>query len=792
MSVLDVKLRRELLGSLGRLLAIASIIAVGVACLVAMRSAYSNLTDAKRLYYAQCRMADFWIDMDKAPEAELERLLEIDGISEIRSRVQFPVTVDLPDVIEPLGGLAISMPDRRRAVLNDIVLQRGSYFTEERENQVIVNDAFARQHGLHPGDTIHLLLEDRLQELFVVGTAVSSEFVYLLGPGSFVPDPARFGVFYIKRSYADEVLDFGGAANQVVGLLSGDARLHSSEPLRDAERLLEPYGVFEAIPLEDQASNQYLANEIEGLGTFGTILPVLFLAIAALVLGVLMTRVTEQQRVIIGTLKALGYTNREVGRHFTRFGLAVGLVGGVAGCALGYWFADGMTSVYRQFFQFPQLPHRFYPGVYAAGIVVSLVCAVAGAWYGTRSVLRLQPAEAMRPKPPRQGGAILLERLRWLWQSLTFGWRMVLRSVIRNRVRTAVGVFAAAMGASLLVYSLSAVHATWYLVEFEFERLLRSDYDLAFTDERSYDAVRDARRLPGVDYAEPLLTVSCVFEHGPNRERGAITGLKQDARLTVPRDLDGNPIRVPSSGIAMTRMLADLLEVKPGDRVTVQPTRGRREPREVLVTSVTESFLGLSVYADIEFLSRLVNEELAVTGVQLETARDPQLQEAFYRELKELPALQGFSSRPHMIDNLEETVLQNMWVFIGVAIAFSGTVFFGSILNASLINLAERKREVATLRVLGYGPWEIGGLFLRESMLVNLIGTVLGLPLGYLLLELMAAAYQTELIRFPVVSPPIVWIVTLLLAVVFGLLAHVFVQRAIHHMNYVEALQMKE
>lgn len=792
MSVLDRKLARELRSSWGLLSAITSIITVGVACLVGLGSTYNNLGEAQRRYYVQCRMADFSIELKKVPLAELTPLAELPGVTEIRPRIQFSATVDLDGTIKPLNGLVLSLPDRRRPIINDIVLRQGGYFTETRENEVIVNDTFARHHGLRPGEWIHLVLNNRRQELFIVGTAISSEFVYLLGPGAIMPDPEHFGVFYLKQAYAEDVFDFDGAANQVLGRLTPQRRDHPRSLLRRAEDLLAPFGVFSTTPLHEQPSNRYVSQEIEGLRSFGMVMPVMFLSVAALVLNVLLTRLADQQRTVVGTLKALGYSDGQVFLHFLKFGVTVGLVGGLLGCVSGYFIGNGYTVLYRQFFEFPDLGNRIYPGMTAAGLGVSLFCAVLGSLRGTRAVLKLSPAEAMRPKPPKQGGAVLIERVGWLWRRLGSGWRMVLRGVIRNRVRTAAGVFAAAMGASILVSGFMMVEATVFLIDFQYKWILRSDVDLTFKDERGEEALLEAARLPGVDRAEPLLAVGCTFFNGSHQKKGGITALAPDATLTVPRNIDGRPVRVPSAGLAMSRKLAEILQLKRGDPVVFRPVKGLRRLHRTTVEEISDSYLGTTVYADIHYLSRLIGEELAITGVQLATDENPAHTAELYRRLKQMPALQAVNTRADMIEALETYLLEAMWWFIVVLVLFAGIVFFGSILNSSLVSLAERQREVATLRVLGYGPWQIGSLLLRESLIVTLIGTLLGMPLGYGLSVLTAAAFDTELFRFPVVSSPGTYIWTLVLAILFALLAHLAVQRAIHKTNWLEALQAKE
>ena len=792
MKILDHKLRRELWANGWLLLAILCIIVVGVACFVSMGSSYNNLTEAKARYYRQCRMADFSIELKKVPEADLRPVAELPGVAEIRPRIQFFSTVDLDAVSEPLNALVLSMPDRHERVLNDVVVQRGGYFTERRENEVIVNDAFAEANNLAPGDWVRLVLNNRSQELYIVGTAISSEFVYMLAPGTIVPDPEHFGVFFLKQSYAEDVFDFDGAANQVLGRLVPDAPWTTREILDRAEQLLGDFGVFTTIPLADQASNKYLSQEIGGLRSFAVFMPMIFLAVAALVLNVLLTRLAEQQRTVVGTLKALGYSDGQVFAHFLKFGLAVGLTGGLDGCALGYVLAELMTMMYQTIFEFPELRNRFYPGLMAAAVSISLACAVVGSLRGTRAVLRLKPAKAMRPKPPKRGGKILLERVTILWNRLSVGWRMVFRSVVRSRLRSLAGIFAAAMGAAVLASGFMMIEATYYLIDFQFRWLLKSDVDLTFSDERGRDALLEAANLPGVRLAEPVLNVACTFENGHFRHKGAVTGLQAGATLTVPRDTQARPIRVPLVGLAMSGKLAEMLHLEAGDMVTMHPTKGLRHPQQVPVVEISDSYMGTAVYTDIDYLSRLVGEEFALTGVQLQMETDPGERDAFNRQLKRLPGVRGVANRQSMVKSIEDTIILSMNVFIFVLVGFAGVIFFGSILNSSLVSLAERQREVATLRVLGYGPWQIGSLLFRESLVLTAAGTALGMPLGYLLTVAMSMSYDSELLRFPVVSSATTWVMTAVLAVLFTVLAYLFVQLAIHRMNWLEALQAKE
>ena len=262
--------------------------------------------------------------------------------------------------------------------------------------------------------------------------------------------------------------------------------------------------------------------------------------------------------------------------------------------------------------------------------------------------------------------------------------------------------------------------------------------------------------------------------------------------MTVPRDRAGRAIRVPEVGLTMSRKLSELLHVHSGDVISFRPNRGLRRRHELPVSRITDNYLGLTTYADIDYLSRMVGEELAINGVQLKTNPQPEAAAQLDARLKQLPAVNAVNRRADVIENLQRNYIDVQRIFISLLIFFAGVIFFGSILNNALIGLAERRREVATLLVLGYNPWKVGGLFLRENMLVTICGAVVGLPLGYLLTVLVSYAYDTELFRFPVVASPAVWINTLLLAVAFGLLAHLAVQRTIHRLDWLDALNVKE
>lgn len=792
MGVLNRKLLRDVRGSLGVLATVVVIIAAGTGSFIAMGSAQRILIASQKSYYARYRFADFWVDVKKAPLSAVEPLADLEGIAEIEARIVFDVILDLPGVAQPLTGRLISTPPRGLdRVLNGVHLVRGSAFSDDRNEEVILGEAFAKAHGLRPGDRVSLILNRRRESFVIVGTAISPEYIYSVrGQGDITPDPEHFAILYIKQNYARDLLDFKDACNQIVGRLVPGADVDVETLLNRIDRRLDAYGVLALTPRERQASNRFLSDEITGLGISAVVMPGIFLVVAALVLNVVMGRLAERQRTIIGTLKALGHSDRQVLGHFLRFGILVGVIGGLAGIGVGVALAWAFIEMYKFFFQFPSFLFQLYPQLFVMGVGISVLFAVVGTAKGVWKVLRLHPAEAMRPRPPERGSAMFLERFPRLWRRLGFRTHIALRSLARNPGRTATGVISCAMAGAIILTSLIMHDSVWFLVAFQFERMAHSDVDVGLRDERSPAALREVERLPGVDYAEPVLGMVCDVRHGRYARRMSITGLTPGHRLLTPMRRDLRPVEIPDDGLVLSRKLAEVLDARVGDRLQIRPVRGRREPHAVPVRSVVDSFLGMECYADLGYLSRVVGEAEAVNTVQ--TLVDPAKQDELFAELKQLPNAQGVSVRATAKANIESTFVRSMGFSLTMLIGFAGVIALGSLLNASLIEISDRTRDIASFRVLGYNPGPIAGIFFRQSLVILVLGMTLALPLAYMLVHFWSSAYNTELFRIPVVIKPTTVLAAGGLMLGFMLLSQAVVYRQIRVLDWLEGIKIKE
>jgi len=790
--VLFRKLLRDLFRRKGSLAALLIIVAIGTGCYVGMESVYRDLDGARERYYRNQRLADFTVDLKRAPAWAVDSLADLPGVKAVRGRVNFGVRIDLAGTNEPISGTAISLPQRRRPVLDDVLLRSGTWFSDDNEKEVILNDAFADAHGLRPGDRIRVLLLDREHDLLIVGTAMSPEFVYLIPEsGGLAPDPARFGVLYLQEDFLRRACGLEGAWNQVIGWASDTRHTAVDNLLTEIQDRLDPYGVTNTTPARDQASVRFLADELLGIKTSARVIPVIFLSVAALVLNILMSRLVAQQRTVIGTLRALGYSAAAIRAHYLTYGVIIGLAGGFFGNLVGYWLQSTLCRVYVGFFALPSIAPHFYSDLVVFGFLISVVFSVLGILRGTRSAARLEPAEAMRPPPPEKGGAVLPSRLQFLWRPLSFRMKMMLRTIGRNPFRSGVSIFASLVSTALILATLSNIDSLDYLMRYEYQRMAHQDFTVALRDPRGVKATHELGRMPGVTWVEPQLLVVCDLVHGPREKRIGVTGLPEDSLLYTPLDGTGQPIAVPDTGLVLSRKLAEVLDAAPGDRISLRPLIGRRERVEADVVSIVDTYLGLSAYAGRAYLSRLIGET-PVGNALLGKSFTQDVSIPLLHELKRRPTVLGTAQRRRSFIQLEETFGETMSTSLSVMILFAGLIAFGSVVNTALVSLSERNREVGTLRVLGYTPGQVAGIFSGESFLLNGIGLTIGLAVGVGLAHLVSSAYSTELYRFPAVIHPVRFLHTALIVTAFVAVAQGILYWLIQKLHWLEVLKVKE
>jgi len=787
LSSLDRKLLRDLWHLRGQVAAIGTVVACGVAIVVTTRTSYTSLLESRAAYYTGYRFADVFAHLVRAPETLRERLAAIPGVSAAETRVVTGVTLDVPGLAEPATGRLVSVPERGRPALNDLHLRRGRWLEPGRRDEVLASEAFATANHLTPGDSLGAVINGRWQRLRIVGIALSPEYVYEIGEGGLFPDNRRFGVLWMSRDALGPAFDLVGAFNDVsLTLAPGTSE---AEVITRVDRMLESSGGLGAYGRGEQISARFLADEIAQNRVSGTVIPAIFLGIAAFLLNVVLARLIGTEREQIGVLKAFGYGDWAVGWHYLKLALAALLLGAVAGIVLGLWFAADTNARYATFYRFPTFVFRLDWAAVAIAVVITAGAAVVGAAGAVRRVVRLPPAAAMSPEPPARFGAGLLERL-GLHRRLAAPGRIIARNLERRPVKAALSALGIALAAAILVLGYFFVDAMRYMGDVQFRRVQRENLTVAFTGPRSSGVRHELLRLPGVLRAESYRSVAVRVSAGHRSRRVSLLGLEPagELRRLVGRNLASVPL--PPEGVILTAKLGEILRVVPGDTLTVEVLEGSRAVRPVAVAGLVDELLGLSAYMDQRALQRLLGEGNTRSGAFLQV--DPLAAPALYGRLKRLPGVAGVASRDAALASFEATLAQSIGIMTAILVGFAGALAVAMVYNAARIALSERGRELASLRVLGFTRGEIALMLLGEQAVLVTVGIAAGLGIGYGLCAVLSGLYQWELFRIPLVVSAQTY--AFAVAVVLGAAAGsaLLVRRRLDRLDLVAVLKTRE
>ncbi|HRP04280.1 MAG TPA: ABC transporter permease, partial [Opitutaceae bacterium] len=395
MSLLDLKLRRDLRGLKSQAIAVALVMACGLTMMVMTRSLIRTLESTRDDYYRDYRFADLFVRLKRAPDAVTQDLAGIPGISAVQTTIALSGRLDLKGVPEPANGLFLSLPETGEAILNRLFLRRGRMITgRSAPGEVLVGEAFAEAHGLQPGDEIAAVLYGKREVLRIVGIVLSPEFVFEAPPGAALPDHRSYGIFWLPYKELATAANMEGAFNQASFSLAPGAG--SDAVIAAIDRALRPYGGRGAYDRESHPSHMRLRDEIRVLHGLSVGFPIVFLGVAAFMTNAVMNRLITLQREQIAILKAFGFSNREIGGHYLKFAFVIVLAGSALGISGGIGLGHKLVNMYHLFFRFPRLEFHLAGNVLFVAVVVCAFAALVGVWGAVRSAVRLPPAEAMR------------------------------------------------------------------------------------------------------------------------------------------------------------------------------------------------------------------------------------------------------------------------------------------------------------------------------------------------------------------------------------------------------------
>ena len=754
MVVLRKKLLREIKENIGIYLACIVVIAIGLMSFTSMSVILENLERSQENFYAQTNFADGFIRLTGYPENKVKDLANLPGIAQVEGRIVKDVNIYEKETGGPNRSLRlVSMNLSSSEGLNRLQISSGR-LPDEHAAEILIDPKFYAANNLSLGDTLTLILEGKRVSFTLVGLAQSPEFIYSMRTAQdLYPDPKTFGIAYIPLNSLKGLIKESGQVNDIVFTLQPAADFNAVKDTLQTD--LKRYGVQSIIPRKDQTSHAILSSELNSLRGETKTLPVIFLGVASIILYTMLIRMIEQQRGIIGILKAFGFTNREIILHYLSYPLIIGSLGGILGGLAGIALSYPLTSLYQEFFALPGLHGTFSFKYLILGIALALIFSLFSGIKGSLNILRLEPADAMRPAAPGSAHKTLIERITWLWTKLSSQAQMGIRNVMRAPVRSLFTILGMAVVFCLMTVSWSMQGMIDTLTTDQFDKVQTYDIKLSLTSPISTKTtLHTLAHEPGISKIEPVIEVPVTLKNQWLKKEVAIMGLPPDATLYNILDKNEQKVAVPTGGILLSERLANLLQVKAGDFLTVEsPLRreliGSKE-ESLVVQGIVPQYIGLNAFMEIKALQNFLQQGDICTSMLIRM--DPGERSSFknkYRDASQVSSLEDSQESKAKVLEMMGSYGFTTYIFAILA----GIAGFALIFNSSIITLSERQRELASLRVLGLTPKEVLRVITSEQWLLTLLGIFLGIPLSYALLAGMVQALSTDLYSIPAQLP---------------------------------------
>jgi len=792
MNVLLMKLWRTIWNTKGQFLAVAAVVMVGISVFISMTTSYYNLNRSQDLFYRENNFADYYFHVVRAPQEITKQIESVPGVIKATGRIQMDIPV-IKEGNNRATARVTSYPLPMDREVNRLELLTGRMFEKYPQGggvEVLVDPQYAKANQLNVNSIVTVVAGGKRVPLTVVGTGTSPEFIYpMKDAASMMPEPETFGIVMIPQNQAQQIQNLPGQINQVVVKLAPG--VDAEETAAGIRTILEPYGNLASYPRKQQLSHAVLQGELDGLEVQAQFMPAIFLCVAAAIQFIILGRMVKTQRLQIGIMKALGYHNRQIMWHYVSYALAVAVAGAALGLVFGLMLASVFSKAYAMFFNLPGAIGGFNFRAIFSGVALSLMVGLLAGLAASRGVVRINPAESMRPEPPRSARSIFLDRWGWLWRKLGSEWKMTLRTVGRNRARFGFTVVGVVFAVGMLVVSFFAKDSIDYMLKTHFFREQHYDFLLRFSGPVRESELLNISRIDGVIKVEPIFELPVKMHFNGRSEDDLLLGLPGGVTLKTLVNDKGRPVRLPEDGILISQRSASKLGVRIGDRFEVETLLGVGPSHRgtLKVAGVNRQLVGSSSYVNLSQVNGLLQEGQLVSGAMLKV--DQGKADQVERGLNEMTGIASVSSREKELGGFTKN-MGSMIYAVTIMIMFSVILGFAIVYNSSLIGFAERKRELASLRVIGYTNREVSGLLLREILLQAACGVIFGLPFGRWMAESYVNAVSTELFTMPVVVYPQTYLLSAIGGIAFMMAGLLFVVKGVKKLDLVEVLKNRD
>lgn len=663
-------------------------------------------------YFEETNLADLFISGNGFTQAEEELVEEIENVESAYRRL----------VVEAAGQMD-EQPKMQLNFLSDydsshMYLKEGVAYTPGSDG-IWIEENFAKARKLSVGDMIEIKYNSITITEELKGIVIHPEYIYYsLDSNNIFPAYGTYGYAFLSADafpIQSELI-----YNQMLIDVEDTTKLEATRA--QIEEVIDRKNII----ITDREQNpgcSMIQNEQKQMGVMGYIFSFVFLLIAVLGIVTTMTRMTKNQRMQIGTLKALGFTNRKITIHYVSYGIVISLAGAITGSITGYYTIPAMlTPLMAEYYILPSWDLGLSNMSYVS-VILSVMISAGVSFWSCRKELRDMPAITLKPAPPANTKHTALEKSKF-WLKLRFSTQWNIRDILRNRARSLMGIVGIAGCSMLLVCAFGCMDSFLGFGDWMYGELITGKNKVTFEENISYHDKREYAQ----QYAGQLLEEgTCEFALGNIKKKASYTVLGS-GNFVHFQDKDGNSIKIPQNGISMSYKMAKTLGINEGDfikwRIVGEDEWKTSRILAIYRTPVMQGMtMSRAAYEDYEYTFSPTSYYTNKT-VPLSLSEDDEIL--------------GVADISQMKADMNET-MQLMYTMTSILILAAVVLGVIVLYNLGVLSFVEKTREVATLKVLGFSSKSIRGILGEQNMIITILGIIVGIPIGCILLSFIGA-----------------------------------------------------
>ena len=813
---------REILSSKARFISILAIIFLGVAFYCGIKSSGPDLKESINQFFSEQNLMDSKIVSNIGFEKEdLELLENNDKIKDYYATCSIDVNLtDSSNVVK-----FMEYDPKNPSDINKFIITEGRL--PSRNSEIALDRQVLKENeNLKIGDTYTITSDKYTESYFktktfkIVGFVNSPMYIDNMSRGTTNVGKGSIDYFAVVNS-SDLLVDFyteiyvrfknvsnlGSYSDEYEEKMEENTNyledLYSARVEERIEQIkLSPQTQIKDVKYYffDRTDNSGYSNyrsSIESLDKIASVFPVFFFLVAALICLTTMTRMVEENRVEIGTLKALGYRDLEIASKFVIYAALASICGAVIGILVGSNLLPYIVNqAYSSTFTLPDIKILYYPSYIIQSLVASVLCTVGASFIVLKEELREDPSSLMRGKAPKVGKKILLERITPLWKRMNFNQKVTFRNLFRYKQRMLMTILGISGCMAMLVAGMALEESNSSVMDIQFGKLIKYDAMVVFNDnytkKEDEEYNKSLKNLKGYESSLNIYQDSVTFnKEGIN---------KQSATMYVPEDVNklneyillndrktGKEYTLSDNGVIINEKLAKVLDISEGDDITV--TDLDNNDYKVKVDKVVENYAGHYIYLSPTYYKKIFKDDVKYNAQLINLNSDKEDDSTISTTLMDNNKVINVTLSSKLRDLSESADLGLVLIVIIVA---SGSLAFVVLYNLININVSERIREISTIKVLGFHDNEVAMYIFRENIILTVLGILAGTIMGkFLYTFLVSTAEMDNMMMIPTVSISS-YVISGVITMIFAILVMVMMHIKLKKVNMIDALKSVE